>query len=139
MGRQSVQAHLRNGDDPIMSFITRSINLLIFLSVVLGVLLLPQLYGVVPTWLFYSVMGGWLAYVIVAALAATGHKLAYPLAFVLSILTLIVSVPQPEHQSFVTAGLSLASLTFLAGSAIQLGLVILIPVYYLRKGSANPS
>jgi len=119
-----------------MSSITRSINLLIFLSVVLGVVLLPQLYGLVPTWLFYSVLGGWLAYVLVAALAATGHKIAYPLAFVLSILTLAVSVPQPEHQSFVMAGLSLASLTFLVGSALQLGLVILIPVYYLRKRSA---
>lgn len=117
--------------------ITRSINLIIFLSVALGVLLLPQLYGIVPTWLFYSVLGGWLAYVLVAALAATGRRIAYPLAFVLSILTLAVSVPQPEHQSFVMAGLSLASLTFLAGSVLQLVLVILIPVYYLRKRSAD--
>ena len=120
-----------------MSSITRSINLLIFLSVALGVVLLPQLYGLVPTWLFYSVLGGWLAYVLVAGLAATGHRIAYPLAFVLSILTLAVSVPQPEHQSFVMAGLSLASLTFLAGSALQLCIVILIPVYYLRKRSGG--
>jgi len=120
-----------------MSSITRSINLLIFLSVALGVLLLPQLYGTVPPWLFYSVLGGWLAYVLVAALAAIGHRVAYPLAFVLSILTLGVSVPQPEHRTFVMAGPSLASLTFLAGSALQLGLVILIPAYYWRKRSAN--
>lgn len=120
-----------------MPSITRSINLLIFLSVAVGVVLLPQLYGLVPTWLFYSVLGGLLAYVLVAALAATGHRIAYPLAFVLSILTLAVSVPQPEHQSFVMAGLSLASLTFLVGSALQLVLVILIPVYYLRKRSSG--
>jgi len=120
-----------------MPSITRSINLLIFLSVALGVVLLPQLYGLVPAWLFYSVLGGWLAYVLVAVLAATGHKVAYPFAFVLSILTLAVSVPQPEHQSFVMEGLSLASLTFLAGSALQLALVILIPVYYLRKQSGG--
>jgi hypothetical protein len=110
---------------------------MIYLSVALGVLLLPQLYGLVPTWLFISVLGGWLAYVLVAALAATGHRIAYPLAFVLSILTLAVSVPQPEHQSFVRAGFSLASLTFLAGSAFQLILVILIPVYYWRKLSGG--
>ena len=123
-----------------MPSITRSINLLIFLSVALGVLLLPQLYGLVPTWLFYSVLGGWLAYVLVAALAASGRRIAYPLAFVLSILTLAVSVPQPEHQSFVMAGFSLASFTFLAGSVLQLALVILIPIYYLRKRSgAKPS
>jgi len=123
-----------------MPSITSSINLMIYLSVALGVLLLPQLYGLVPTWLFISVLGGWLAYVLVAALAATGRRTAYPLAFVLSILTLAVSVPQPEHQSSVMAGFSLASLTFLAGSALQLVLVILIPVYYLRRRlGAKPS
>ena len=120
-----------------MPSITRSIDHLIFLSVALGVLLLPQLYGLVPTWLFYSVLGGWLAYVIAAALAATGQRIAYPLAFALSILTLAVSVPQPEHQSFVMAGLSPASLTFLTGLALQLALVILIPLYYLRKRSGG--
>ena len=115
-----------------MLSLRRTIDSLIYLSVALGLVLLPQLYAIVPTWLFYSVLGGWLAYVVVAILAATGRRIAYPLAFVLSILTLAVSLPQPEHQSFVRAGLSLASLTFLVGSAFQLALLILIPVY-LRK------
>lgn len=116
-----------------MPSLNRTIDLLIYLSVALGVVLLPQLYGIVPTWLFYSVLGGWLAYLLVAVLTATGHKIAYALAFVLSILTLAVSLPQPEHQSFVMAGLSLASLTFLTGSALQLAILILIPAYFLRK------
>jgi hypothetical protein len=111
----------------------RTIDSLIYLSVALGIVLLPQLYVLVPTWLFYSVLGGWLAYVVVAILAATGRRIAYPLAFVLSVLTLAVSLPQPEHQSFVKAGLSLASLTFLVGSAFQLALLILIPVYLRER------
>jgi hypothetical protein len=115
--------------------VKRTIDLLIYLSVAMGILLLLQLYALVPSWLFYSVLVGWLAYVIVAALAATGHRIAYPLAFVLSLLTLAVSLPQPEHQSFVEARLSPASITFLVGSALQLALLILIPVYFLRKRS----
>ncbi len=120
-----------------MPSIRRTIDLLIYLSVAMGILLLLQLYVLVPRWLFYSVLVGWLAYVIVAALAATGHRIAYPLAFVLSLLTLAVSLPQPEHQSFVEAGLSPASITFLVGSALQLALLILIPVYFLRKRSGG--
>ena len=116
-----------------MASLTRAVDLLIYLSVVLGVVLLPQLYGIVPAWLFYSVLGGWLAYVLVAVLTATGHRIAYVLAFALSLLTLVVSVPQPEHQSFVMAGLSLASATFLFGSALQLALLILIPSYFIRN------
>jgi hypothetical protein len=110
-----------------------TINLLIYLSVALGVVLLPQLYLLVPSWLFLSVLGGWLAYVAVAILAARRHKFAYPLAFVLSILTLAVSLPQPEHQVFVYAGLSLASITFLTGSILQVALLILISIHFLRK------
>ncbi|MGA2972529.1 MAG: hypothetical protein ABSE39_07890 [Candidatus Bathyarchaeia archaeon] len=122
-----------------MLSLRRTIDLLIYLSVALGIVLLPQLYPLVPTWLFLSVLGGWLAYVIVAILAATGRRIAYPLAFVLSILTLAVSLPQPEHQSFVRAGLSLASLTFLVGSAFQLVLLILIPVYLRKRPSSRPT
>jgi hypothetical protein len=117
--------------------INRSIDLLIYLSVAIGMILLVQLYFLVPRWLFYSVLVGWSAYAVVAALAATGHRIAYPLAFVLSILTLAVSLPQPEHQSFVEAGVSLASVTFLLGSVVQLALVILIPIYFLRRRSAG--
>lgn len=120
-----------------MPSIRRTIDLLIYLSVAMGILLLLQLYVLVPSWLFYSVLVGWLAYVIVAVLAATGHRIAYLLAFVLSILTLAVSLPQPEHQSFVEAGLSPASITFLVGSALQVALLILIPVYFLRKRSGG--
>jgi hypothetical protein len=108
---------------------------LIYLSVVFGIILLIQLYGLVPMWLFISVLVGWLAYLAVAILTAKGRRIAYPVAFVLAILTLGVSLPQPEHYSYVQAGPSLASLTFLAGSALQIALLVLIPVYLYRSKS----
>lgn len=113
--------------------IERVIRLLIYLSAVMGIVLLPQLYGLVPSWLFYSVFVGWMAYVVVALLAWKGRTVAYPLAFILAILTLAVSLPQPEHYSYVQAGFSLASITFLIGSALQIALIILIPLSFYRN------
>jgi hypothetical protein len=114
------------------------IDLLIYLTVVVGVVLLPQLFLLVPTWLFFSVLVGWIAYLAVAVLAAARRRIAYPLAFVLSILTLGVSLPQPAHYSYVEAGLSLASSTFIVGSALQVVLLVLIPIYlYHTRTSAK--
>jgi hypothetical protein len=110
----------------------RTIDLLIYLSVAVGIVLLIQLYVLVPLWLFLSVLVGWLAYFAVAVLATVGRKIAYPLAFVLSILTLVVSLPQPEHYAYVSAGLSLASSTFIVGSVLQVVLLVLIPIYLYR-------
>ena len=110
-------------------------NLLVYLSVALGVALLPQLYGLVPSWLFFSVLVGWLAYLADAVLVAMGRSFAYPVAFALALLTLAVSLPQPAHYSFVEAGPSLASGTFLLGSVLQLALIVLIPIYLYRRKS----
>ena len=115
-----------------MISLRRTIDLLIYLTVALGVVLLAQLFQLVPTWLFFSVLVGWLAYLATAVMVAAGRRIAYPLAFVLSILTLGVSLPQPEHYSYVEAGISLASSTFIVGSALQVVLLILIPIYLYR-------
>ena len=121
-----------------MISLRRMIDLLIYLTVVVGVVLLPQLFLLVPTWLFFSVLVGWIAYLAVAVLAAARRRIAYPLAFVLSILTLGVSLPQPAHYSYVEAGLSLASSTFIVGSALQVVLLVLIPIYlYHTRTSAK--
>jgi len=113
------------------------VNVLVYLSVALGIVLLPQLYGLVPSWLLLSVLVGWLAYVAVAVLVAKGRSVGYPLAFVLALLTLVVSLPQPAHYSYVEAGPSLASATFLLGSALQLALAIVIPIYLYRCKSSR--
>jgi hypothetical protein len=109
------------------------VDALIYASVLLGVALLLQLYVLIPMWLFYSVLTGWLAYVVDAVAVATHHKIAYPIALILAALTLFVSLPQPEHYSFVAAGISAASITFLGGSLLQIALLILIPTYLIRE------
>ncbi len=102
-------------------------NWLIYASVILGVALLEQLNALmVPSWLFYSILAGWILYLVVAIAVATGRDKAYPAALVLSIVTLAVSLPQPEHYSLAETGPALASLTFIAGSVLQIGVIILV-------------
>ena len=108
-------------------FLKRGANGLIYASVLLGVALLAQLYALmVPSWLLYSILAGWVLYVVVAVGVATGREKAYPPALVLSIATLAVSLPQPEHYSLADAGPTLASLTFVAGSLLQVGVIFFI-------------
>ena len=106
-----------------------SADLLIYASIFLGVVLLIQLFALVPVWLFYSVLAGWIAYLIVALAVAKGLKVAYPLSLVLAILTLAVSLPRPEHYSLVQAGLSPASLTFIAGPVLQVAVILAVSSY----------
>jgi hypothetical protein len=105
-------------------------NWLIYASIVLGVALLAQLFSIVPAWLFYSVLAGWIAYLIVGIAVTLRIAVAYPLSLVLAFLTLAVSLPQPEHYSF---GVSIASLTFIAGSILQIGVIISVARYLLLK------
>jgi len=116
----------------------RTIDLLIYLSVAMGVVLLLELFGLVPTWLFFSVFVGWLAYLIVAVFVARRRPIAYPAALVLAVLTLAVSLPQPEHYAFIEAGATLAASTFIIGSVVQILLLILIPIYLYQKKSGKP-
>jgi len=113
--------------DSKLKRVRRVANWLIYASVILGVALLVQLYVLmVPSWLFYSILAGWILYLVVAIAVATGRDKAYPAALALSIVTLIVSLPQPEHYSLAEAGPTLASLTFIAGSVLQIGVIILV-------------
>ena len=113
--------------DSKLKRVRRIANWLIYASVILGVALLVQLYVLmVPSWLFYSILAGWILYLVVAMALATGRDKAYPAALALSVVTLIVSLPQPEHYSLVEAGPTLASLTFIIGSVLQIGVIILV-------------
>ena len=102
---------------------------LIYASILLGATLLVELYAVVPVWLFYSVLAGWVAYLITAVAIAKDLKIAYPLSLILAILTLLVSLPQPEHHSLVEAGPSPASVTFIVGSVLQVAVILTVSSY----------
>jgi hypothetical protein len=118
--------------------LSRLANWLIYASVILGVALLAQLYTLpVQSWLFYSILAGWILYLVVAIGVATGRDKAYFAALVMSIVTLAVSLPQPEHYSLAEAGQTLASLTFVTGSALQVGVILLTAsiLFFRRKQS----
>ena len=117
-----------------MNRLRRGADWLIYVSVILGGALLAQLYAfMVPSWLFYSIFAGWILYLVVAIGVATGWEKAYPPALVLSIVTLAVSLPQPEHYFLASSGLSLASLTFIAGSLLQVGVILLVTSFLILK------
>ena len=87
----------------------------------------------------------WIAYLLTAMAIAKNLKIAYPLSLVLAILTLVVSLPQPEHQSLVEAGPSPASLTFIVGSVLQVAVILTVSSYLVltrmtsRKGLPQDS
>jgi len=120
--------------DTKLNRLRRGADWLIYGSVILGVALLAQLYVLmVPSWLIYSILAGWILYLVVAIEVAIGNDKAYPPALVLSIVTLAVSLPQPEHYSLADAGATLASLTFIAGSLLQVGVIILVTSFLVLK------
>ncbi len=125
--------------DSKLKRVRRIANWLIYASVMLGVALLVQLYVlVVPSWLFDSILVGWILYLVVAIAVASGRDKAYPAALVLSIITLAVSLPQPEHYSLAEAGPTLASLTFITGSVLQVGVIVLIASFlFLERKQAR--
>ena len=116
-----------------MKNLRRVSDIFIYASVALGLVLLLQLWYLVPVWLFYSVTLGWIAYFITAVAIMRRHEGAYKAALILAILTLVVSLPQPEHYAFVSEGINLASMTFIIGSLLQLCIIVLLTVYFLRN------
>ena len=132
--------HWLEPTDENLNRIRRGANWLIYASVVLGVGLLAQLYLLkVPAWLIDSILVGWILYLVVAVAVATSRDKAYLAALALSIVTLGVSLPQPEHYSLTNAGPTLASLTFIVGSLLQIGVIVLITYLMVlrRRKSSN--
>jgi hypothetical protein len=113
-------------------------NLLVYASVIVGAALLLQLYLLsVPSWLFDSILAGWIMYVVASIALATGRMKAYPLVLVLAIVTLSVSLPQPEHASLAEAGPTIASVTFIVGSLLQVGVIVLVCSFLILDRRAN--
>ena len=116
-----------------MPTLQRFVTGLVCSSVALGVILLYQLWFMVPRWLFYSVLLGWVAYLFTAIAMIQHRHGADKAAFVLAILTLVVSVPQPEHYALMSQGLILPTITFILGSVLQLFVIISLSILYLRR------
>ncbi len=104
----------------------------IYASALLGLLLLYAAAPLVPSWLIASLATGEAAYAACAIGVARGLRAAYYAIFVLAILVLAVSLPQPEHYAFATGGEIGAFLIFAAGSVLQACLLVTIPIYLMR-------
>ena len=115
-------------------------NWFIYASVALGILLIAQLYALsVPLALIIPIFVGWIVYLVVAIMVWTRRAIAYRAAFIIAIVTLAVSLPQPEHLSIAEAGLTLASFTFFIGSILQVGVILLIGYSIIaRKNRPKP-
>jgi hypothetical protein len=119
--------------DRKMSRLTATIDALVYLSVAFGAALLVQAFSLLPAPVAYSIVGGWLVYIVAALLVFRRVRRAYVLVLVLAVLTLVVSLPQPAHYSLLNSAQALAGATFLLGSAAQIGLIVLIPIYFVRQ------
>lgn len=119
--------------DAERSSLEKVIDILVYLSVALGAGLLIQVYGQLPAGVFFSILGGWSAYLIAAILVWRRYNRVYPVILVLAVLTLLVSLPQPAHYALVTGAEILAASTFIIGSALQLCLIVLIPLFLIRR------
>lgn len=113
--------------------IPRLIQALVLFSVVLGVLFLVQVQGLLPQEVFDFVAVGWVLFIVDAALTFAKPRVSYYLAFVLAVLALGSSLPQTAHWAFIEEGDLLPSATFILGSAAQVLLIVLVPVYFLSR------
>jgi hypothetical protein len=108
---------------------------LVYASAALGVLFLYVLYGTpgIPDFLFPSILAGELIWLACAAAISRRLRWAPYLAVVLAVITLGVSLPQPEHYTFADTGQVAAFLIFTVGSALQFVLIAAVALFVYRS------
>ncbi len=119
-----------------MSGLKKAIDIMVYATVALGLLFVYVASGLVPSWLLASLVVGEVAYCVAALAVWRGFRRAYYVVVALALLVLAVSLPQPEHYSFATNGEIGQFLIFASGSALQLCLLVMIPIF-LRRGTAS--
>jgi len=114
----------------------RSIDALVCASVALGVVFVYAASSLVPAWLLGAIAAGEVAYALTAVALARGHRWAYYAVVALAVLVLALSLPQPDHYAFAANGQLGPFLIFTAGSALQVCLLVAVPVYLRRRRAA---
>ena len=124
-----------------MSRLRKTIDALVYATVCLGFVLLYVANEVVPGWLLAALFFGVFLYGLAALAVVKRYSWAYYFVMALAILVLALSLPQPEHYAFATNGQTLYFLVFAIGGAIQISLLVLIPVHIWRgrSRSAKPN
>ena len=116
-----------------MASLKRVVDIVVYTTIFLGMFFLYEAAGAVPGFLLATLFAGEMAYALAGLFVARGLRWAYYLVFVLAILVLAVSLPQPEHYAFASIGRLLDLLIFGAGSVLQVFLLVAIPVYLVRS------
>jgi len=113
----------------------RTVSVLVYASVVLGVLFLAVLYGTpgIPSFLFPSILVGELIWIFCAFAIWKGIKWAPVLAAILAVVTLGVSLPQPEHYDFAQTGQIVDFLIFAGGAVLQVALLAAVALYFRSR------
>lgn len=115
-----------------MSRLKSAVDGIIYATVALGFVLLYVATSLVPGWLLASLYFGVLVYGLTSIAVLKNYRWSYYVIFVLAILVLALSLPQPEHYAFATNGQTVAFSIFALGGAMQAALLVLIPLYLWR-------
>jgi len=106
------------------------IQALILASTLLGICLLVEINSLVPPFVFDIVSVGWVCFVIDSVLTFVEPTASFCLGLILSVLGLGASLPQSTHWQFIEEGLFVPSAIFIAGSIMEMAIVVLA-AYYL--------
>lgn len=116
-----------------MARLERTIQALILFSTALGVLLLYEIYALLPAAAFDFVAAGWVLFVFDSVLTFIRQRIAFYLAFVLALLGLSTSLPQSAHYAFIASGDLVPAAIFVIGSALMILIAILAPTLVLLR------
>lgn len=123
---------------PLVARLDQVVAGLVYASVVLGVLFLYVLYGTpgIPGFLFPSILVGEVVWVACAVAVYRKARWAPYMAVVLAVVTLGVSLPQPQHYDFAQSGQVVAFLIFTGGSVLQFALIAAVGLFAYRSRKA---
>ncbi len=101
-------------------------------STLLGLAFLWEVNGILPGPVFDFVAVGWALFVVDSVLTFIRPVASYYLGLALAALALASSLPQSAHYALVESGLSFQAATFVAGSASQVLIIVLVIYRFLR-------
>ena len=93
---------------------------LLLASLFLAVLLLIITFGVVPSWLYYSLLTGTALYSGAIIGVWRGYRVAYFMIGVLATTILYVSLRSPAHYEFIRNQMFLEASIFITGTILQI-------------------
>ena len=89
-----------------------------------------EIHSVVPSVVFEIVTVGWACFAVDSLLTFVKPTASFCAGLVLSVLGLSASLPQSTHWEFIEEGLVVPSAIFIAGSLMEI-MIVILGAYYL--------